>query len=200
VGFGALPFLVPLMLQTTLGMNPLESGMAMLAGAAAAVLVKASCVTVLRRTGFRNVLVYNSAICGASIALCAVFDAAWPVAAISGVLLVGGMARALQFNAFGTFAYADVPKDRISAATSLYSTMQQLAATIGVALSVWVLQAAMTFGGHGHPVRADFALAFVVVGLVTASATFVCLRLPANAGTDLSGHRIRDSARAEARP
>jgi EmrB/QacA subfamily drug resistance transporter len=196
VGFGALPFLVPLMLQTTLGMNPLESGLAMLAGAIAAVMVKAASVTVLRRAGFRNVLVYNSLICGISIALCAVFDASWPVAAISGVLLVGGMARALQFNAFGTFAYADVTKDRMSAATSLYSTMQQLAATMGVALSVWVLQAAMALGGHAQPVRQDYAMAFILIGIVTAAATLICLRLPAGAGADLSGHRTRQSKNA----
>ncbi|WP_157792866.1 MFS transporter [Bordetella genomosp. 8] len=198
-GFGALPFLVPLMLQTTLGMNPLQSGMAMLAGAIAAVFVKAASVAVLRRAGFRNVLIYNSLICGASIALCAAFDASWPIAAISGVLLVGGMARALQFNAFGTFAYADVPKDRMSAATSLYSTMQQLAATVGIAVSVWVLQAATALRGHEQPVRQDYALAFLLIGVLTAAAAWICVRLPDRAGAELSGHGSRDARRATAR-
>jgi EmrB/QacA subfamily drug resistance transporter len=196
IGFGALPFLMPLMLQTDLGLNPLQSGITMLASAIAALLVKAASVTVLRRMGYRHVLIYNSLICGFSLALCAVFDASWPIWAISAVLLIGGVARALQFNAFGTFAYADVPKERMSAATSLYSTMIQLAATVGVALSVWILQAAMALRGHTHPLREDFGIAFILIGLVTATAAAVCWRLPHDAGTDLSGHRPRRRASA----
>jgi EmrB/QacA subfamily drug resistance transporter len=196
MGFGALPFLIPLMLQTTLGMNPLQSGMALLASAIAALSVKAASVMVLRRMGYRNVLLYNSLICGFSIALCALFDASWPLAAISAALLIGGVARSLQFNAFGTFTFADVPRERMSAATSLYSTMQQLATTMGVALSVWILQAATTLRGHEQPVHADFVIGFLTMGVITAGAAVACLRLPRDAGSALSGYRLGDRASA----
>ena len=81
------------------------------------------------------------------LGLCAAFRPAWPVAAIYGVLLVGGFFRSLQFTAYNTLAYGDVPRSRMSAATSLYTTGQQLAATIGVSAGALALEVAMRLSG-----------------------------------------------------
>ena len=64
----------------------------------------------------------------------------WPVALIYAILLVGGFLRSLQFTAYNTLAYGDVPRARMSSATSLYTAGQQLAATIGVSAGAVALE------------------------------------------------------------
>ncbi|HEY0297268.1 MAG TPA: MFS transporter, partial [Bordetella sp.] len=189
IGFGALPFLLPLMLQLGMGLNAMQSGLAMLASGIAALGAKGASVGVLRKFGYRNVLLWNGVACTVSLALCAVFRPGWPIPAIAAVLLLGGMARSLQYNVYGTFAYADVPSARMSAATSLNSTFQQLSATLGVAFSVCVLHLSMQWSQRQAPVRGDFILAFTAVALVTALAWPLCYRLPADSGRALMGGR-----------
>jgi EmrB/QacA subfamily drug resistance transporter len=189
IGFGALPFLLPLMLQLGMGLDPLQSGMTMLAAGLAAVAAKGASVSVLRRYGYRRVLLWNGALCTLSLALCACFGPGWSIPAIAGVLLLGGLARSLQYNVFGTFAYADVPAARMSAATSLNSTAQQLSATLGVALSVCVLQTSMQWANHAQPQLSDFSITFIVVALATTFALPMCYRLPADSGQALSAGR-----------
>ena len=128
---------------------------------------------------------------GVMLALCAAFRPAWPAAAIYGVLLIGGFLRSLQFTAYNTLAYGDVPRSRMSAATSLYTTGQQLATTVGVSAGAVSLELAGYFSGHPSPVTADFTIAFLVVGALTTLAAPVALLMPLTAGDDLTGRRAQ---------
>ena len=85
-------------------------------------------------------------------AICAAFRAWWPLPALYAVLISAGFLRSLQFTAYNTIAYADIPRARMSAATSLYSTIQQLSLTFGISLGAASLMlAGMLFGnGGGH--------------------------------------------------
>ena len=125
------------------------------------------------------------------LALCAAFRPTWPAAAIYGVLLVGGFMRSLQFTAYNTLAYGDVPRSRMSAATSLYTSGQQLAATIGVSAGAVSLELARAFSGHAEPQPSDFSVAFLVVGFMTFVAAPIALLMPRTAGDDLTGRRSR---------
>ncbi len=60
LGLGALPFLLPLMLQIGFGMTPFQSGMITFATALGAMGMKWATATILRRFGFRTILVVNS--------------------------------------------------------------------------------------------------------------------------------------------
>ena len=60
VGVGAIPFLLPLMLQVGFGLTPFESGSLTFASAAGALCMKFTAAPILRRFGFRHVLVSNS--------------------------------------------------------------------------------------------------------------------------------------------
>ena len=62
-------------------------------------------------------------------------------------LLIGGFFRSLQFTAYNTLAYGDVPRARMSSATSLYVTGQQLAATIGISAGAVSLEISMALAG-----------------------------------------------------
>ncbi|MBW4023683.1 MAG: DHA2 family efflux MFS transporter permease subunit [Proteobacteria bacterium] len=188
IGVGALPFLLPLMLQLGFGLSPLRSGLITFVSAAGALTVKPIARPLLQTFGFRTVLSVNAALSAAAVALTAAFRPAWPMIVIYGVLLAGGVFRSLQFTAYNTIAYADIPPLRMSRATSLYSTLQQLSLTLGVTLGAAVLAVVGAGRGPRHPSLADFSLAFLVVAAVMVPAAWLALRLPQTAGEEMSGH------------
>jgi EmrB/QacA subfamily drug resistance transporter len=188
VGIGALPFLLPLMLQLGFGLSPLRSGLITFVSAAGALTVKPIAKPLLRRFGFRRVLSINAAISAGLVALTAAFRPDWPILLIYLVLLVGGVFRSLQFTAYNTIAYADIPPPRMSQATSLYSTLQQLSLTVGVTLGAAALAVLGAIAGKPHPRLEDFSAAFLIVGAVMLPAAWLALRLPRSAGEEMSGH------------
>lgn len=188
IAVGAMPFLLPMMLQIGFGKSPLQSGLVTFASAAGAIAMKPAAQPLLRRFGFRATMVINGAIASVFILLCAAFSPAWPGLLISLLLLCGGFFRSLQFTAFNTIAYGDVPRSMMSAATSLYSTVQQLTLTLGIVVGAAALEASAALRHHLHAAPADFAIAFVLVGLIGAMSIPVCARLSPEAGESVSGH------------
>lgn len=186
-GIGAIPFLLPMMLQVGFGKEAVESGLITFASSAGALVMKPVAQRALRLFGFRDTLIWNGLMSGIMLAMCAAFRPTWPAAAIYGVLLVGGFMRSLQFTAYNTLAYGDVPRARMSSATSLYTAGQQLAATIGVSAGAMSLAVAGAVSGDAMPTPADFSIAFLVVGILTTAAAPVALLMPRSAGDDLTG-------------
>ena len=189
IAVGAMPFLLPLMLQLSFGESPLQSGLVTFAAAAGALGMKPAAQPLLRRFGFRNVLVVNGVLASGFIIACAAFQPSWPSLVLDVILLVGGFFRSLQFTAYNTIAYGDIPRARMSAATSLYATIQQLTLTLGIVVGAAVLEIATRAvaprdGAHS----ADYALAFIVVGGIAMLAVPFCARLHPSAGEELSGH------------
>ncbi len=188
IAVGAMPFLLPLMLQIGFGDSALKSGLTTFTAAAGALAMKPAAQPLLRRFGFRATLIWNGLAAAGFIALCAAFSPAWPSLLLNAVLLVGGFFRSLQFTAFNTIAYGDIPRPKMSAATSLYSTIQQLTLTLGIVIGAASLEVTAALRHHSHAEVSDFALAFILVGLIAAAAIPACARLSADAGEALSGH------------
>lgn len=189
VGYGALPFLLPLMLQLGLGFSPVQSGGVLLASGLIALVTKTQTTRMLRRWGFRTVMLVNGSLCAIALAGCALFTPQWHIAAIALVVSVAGFFRAVQFNAVSAIAYADVPGPRVAAATTLNTMVQQLAVMVGIALSSTVVSLSAQLAGAPSPQAAHFSVAFLVIAAVGALATPAYLRLAPNAGSHLSGHR-----------
>jgi len=123
--------------------------------------------------------------------LCAAFRPEWPLWIIYVVLLFSGFFQSLQFSAYNTVAYADVPSERFSSATSFYTTFQQLMLSLGICVAAAALHVSVTWHGREHAQLPDFSVAFLVVTFVSLLAAPVCLLLPKNAGAEMSGHRRR---------
>ncbi len=189
IGVGAIPFLLPLMLQLGFGLSPVQSGLITFSSAVGALAMKTAAQSALRHFGFRATLAWNGAVAAVMLAATALMRPDWPLAAMYGLLIAGGFLRSLQFTAYNTIAYADVPRERMSRATSLYSTVQQVSLTLGITVGAATLEVARGLGGHAAPTLADFSAAFLVVGLFSLAATPVALTLPPDAGAELSGHR-----------
>ncbi len=190
IGVGATPFLLPLMLQIGFGLSAVQSGLITFANAAGAIVMKPAATTALRRFGFRDTLLANGIISALSLALCAAFRPTWPLAAIYAVLLCGGLFRSLQFTAYNTIAYGDIAPARMSAATSLYATLQQVSLTLGVTAGAASLEAAMALHHHSAPGLGDFSAGFLVVGFVSLLGAPVSLLMSRTAGAELSGQRV----------
>jgi EmrB/QacA subfamily drug resistance transporter len=197
IGIGAIPFLLPLMLQVGFGVSAVQSGLVTFASSAGALVMKPAAQRALRLFGFRDILVWNGVLSAALIAICAAFRPTWPAAAIYGALLIGGFFRSLQFTAYNTLAYGDVPRRRMSAATSFYTAAQQLAATIGISAGASALEASMALTGHRPAQPWDFSMAFLAVSLFTLLAAPIALLIQRTAGDDLAG---RDRPAAASRP
>ena len=188
---GSVPFLLPLMMQLGFGFSAAHSGVVTFVSALGAMLMKATAAPVLRLWGFRATLVWNGVLSMICVALCAAFRPDWPLWTIYTVLLLSGFFQSLQFSAYNTVAYADVPSERFSSATSFYTTFQQLMLSVGICVAAAALHVSVTWNGHAHAQLPDFSVAFLVVTFVSLIAAPVCLALPRNAGAEMSGHRSR---------
>jgi EmrB/QacA subfamily drug resistance transporter len=186
VGIGAIPFLLPLMLQLGFGQSAAQSGAITFASSAGALVMKPAATRALRAFGFRRVLFWNGLISTVLLSVCAFFRPAWPLVAIYAALLVGGFFRSLQFTGYNTIAYSTLDRSRMSAATSLYSTLQQVSLTLGITAGAAALEVAMFVSHHAQPVTADFGIAFMVVTLFCGLAVPISLLLPPDAGSDLT--------------
>jgi len=186
IGAGALPFLLPLLMQLGFGMTPFQSGLITLSTAVGAMMMKWAVPRILRRVGFRNALTWNALIAAVTLAACAAFTGATPVPVMVAVLLAGGFFRSLQFTSVNVIAYAEVEPARMSRATSLVAVAQQLSQSVGVALGAMVLEAVLRFKGQNVLVAEDFPPAFVVVGLVSMSSVLLFARMPPDAGAEMA--------------
>jgi len=186
LGIGALPFLLPLMLQVGFGMSPFQSGLITFASAVGAMGMKMAAATVLKRYGFRTILVVNALVSAVFLAACAAFTQETPVAAMLALLLIGGFFRSLQFTSINTIAYAEVENARVGRATALVSVGQQLSIAAGVALGAMAVELSVHFRGVGTLQAADFPPAFLAVAAISAVSVFIFARLSRDAGAELA--------------
>jgi EmrB/QacA subfamily drug resistance transporter len=187
IGIGALPFLLAMLLQLVFGLSPFASGLLTFTSAAGALFMKLTATPIIRRMGFRSVLINNGIISGFILMSYALFRPETSHLIIIGAFLCGGFFRSLQFTALNALAYADVPSSLMSNASSLSSMAQQFFLSFGVALAALILH----FSIAGHPASAlraiNFTAAFVINGLLSIAAVFFFLPLHEHAGAEVSG-------------
>ncbi|MBS0461811.1 MAG: MFS transporter [Proteobacteria bacterium] len=187
VGIGAIPFLLPLMLQLGFGLDPLHSGLLTFASAIGAIGMKTIATRVLKRLGFRDVLRFNALVCAAMLAGYGLFRSSTPHALIVGTLIVAGCFRSLQFTSLNAISFAEVEPAHMSQATSLSGMMQQFSLSLGVAVAGYALQLVGWVTGHAPTAAASFGPAFVIVGALSGVSAWWMWRLPVDAGQELAG-------------
>ena len=177
----AVPFLLPLLFQDVFGYSPLLSGALVLFVFVGNLAIKPATTPLLRRFGFRTVIMAASAAAALSMALMALLSSATPLWLVIVLLTVSGVARSTGFTAYNTIAFADVKRVEMTDANTLASTLQQVAAGFGVAVGAVALRLGDTFaGGSG-----SFSFAFAVLAGLTAVATVEALLLSRAAGENI---------------
>ncbi len=184
-GLGAGPFLLPLLFQVGFGMTAFQSGMLTFATGVGAIFMKTQVETILRRFGFRRVLIANAVIASLFAALPSLFTEVTPALLITALFLAGGLSRSLQFTSLNTLAYADVPPERLSRATSFAAVCQNLSGSVGVTIAALGLEAVQWFWG-GDPIAAGhFPPVFILIAVISASSIFFFMHLSSSAGASL---------------
>jgi len=194
MGIGATPFLLPLMLQLGFGLSPFQSGLLTFATAVGALCMKTAATRILRRFGFRRVLIVNGFVSAGFLAAYGLFQPTTPHWAILTVLITSGFFRSLQFTSVNTMIYADMPRERMSLATSFASMQQQLSLSVGVGAGALLLHLVVMARGDSHIVAADFSPAFLALAIISALSALVFVPLPPDAGSEVSGHRAPGAA------
>jgi EmrB/QacA subfamily drug resistance transporter len=198
LGIGALPFLLPLLMQVGFGLSPFRSGLVTFASAVGAMGMKTLAARIIRTFGFRNIMVINAVVSSVFLAACALFTASTPLLLIMIILVVGGFFRSLQFTAINTVAYAEVEPAQMSRATTLVSVNQQLAISAGVAVGAFCVESTMVLRHVSELSAAEFAPAFIVVAIISAISAYFFYQMPDDAGHEISGRKaVEISSRKE---
>jgi len=189
LGIGALPFLLPLLMQVGFGLSPFRSGLVIFASAVGAMGMKTLAARLIKTFGFRNIMMINAVVSSVFLAACALFTVTTPLLLIMIILVVGGFFRSLQFTAINTVAYAEVEPVQMSRATTLVSVNQQLAISAGVAVGAFSVESTMLVRHVQELSAADFAPAFMVVAVISAVSAYFFYLMPVDAGHQISGRR-----------
>jgi len=189
LGIGALPFLLPLLMQVGFGLSPFQSGLVTFASAVGAMGMKTLAARIIRTFGFRNMMTINAVVSSAFLAACALFTATTPLLLIFIILVVGGFFRSLQFTAINTVAYAEVEPAQMSRATTLVSVNQQLAVSAGVAVGAFSVETNLALHRATELTADVFAPAFVVVSIISAASAYFFWQMPDDAGHEISGRK-----------
>ncbi len=191
IAIGTAPFLLPMLFQVGFGMNAFASGLLMLALFAGNLGMKTVTTPVLRRFGFRPVLITNGMLAAVSIFVCGLLVPAMPKALMAAVLFFSGLCRSMQFTSLNSLAFADVPAERMTGANTFASTMMQM--TMGMGIGVGAVALHMAALVHGRDTTAlqvgDFHLAFFLIAAIALTAVLDFFKLDRNAGSIVSGHR-----------
>lgn len=182
LSISALPFLIPLLLQIGFGLSPVDAGLLVLAIFAGNLAMKPFTTRLLRRYGFRRVLLVNGLIGVGCILACLGLQQGMPWYWMAVVLFVGGLSRSMQFTTYNAVGFADVPNQQMGEASTLFSMCFQLAMALGVAVVALLLRVAMMVRGEAEMTVSDFHWALIGVALIACVALADAMRLPSNAG------------------
>ncbi len=188
LGIGGIPFLFPLLYQVGLGFTPVQSGLLMMPQAVAAMSLKVLMPGILARLGYRAVLVSNTLIIGLMILLFATIGRGTPVWLIVAEVFCYGFFTSLQYTSMNTLVYADVTEEEASGASSIASTMQQMAISFGVASASLVTVFFLPDRYRSSPQQFIHGIhqAFFVLGAMTILSTIVFRELKKGDGGAVS--------------
>jgi EmrB/QacA subfamily drug resistance transporter len=188
---GATPFLLPLLFQVGFGLSPTRSGLLVLWVFAGNLAMKPATTGILKLLGFRTTLLLNGLLATLALLAVVLLTPATPYPIVAFVLFTGGLFRSMQFTALGTIGFADVPAEEMSGANSLATTVGGLTFGLGVATGAIGLRlgAWLNHNRSDVPTLPDFRVAFIAVAALVLLSLYDSLRLPHDAGREVSGHK-----------
>ncbi|WP_369045392.1 MFS transporter [Sinomonas sp. P10A9] len=190
----AVPFMLPLMLQDGFGWDPVRAGLMVAAVFVGNIGIKPATTPLIRRLGFKPVLIGAAAASAVTFALCALATPIWPDPVLFGVLLFSGMFRSIGFSAYMTVQYADVTATQLPSANAIANTLVQLAHALGIAIGALLIRlSASLMHDAGLAASADpaagYRVAFAALAVLMLVSVADSALLPRHAGTEVSGRR-----------
>lgn len=187
IGIGAIPFLVPLMLQLGFHYTPFQSGLMTCSMALGSLAMKFSTARLLRRYGFRMLLIANGMASSLFIASYGLLQPDTSILLVLFLFTAGAFLRSLQFTALNAMSYSDIDRDDVARASSFYSVAQQLSLSAGVAAAAMALELLQWQRGDAALMAGDFSWAFVLVAAIAALSVIQFRGLLPNSGASVLG-------------
>jgi len=197
VGIGAVPFLMPLMLQVGFGLTAFETGLVMLFGALGAILAKFTTTQTYAALGFKPVLIAGTILSAALLAVAAFYEPDTPLYLMAAFTLAAGIVRSTFFTGINAMAFTDIADTKTGQASAMSSVAQQLSFAMGVAVAGGILET-LSIGRPGELIISDFHTAFWWVSAVALCGAIPFALLSRDAGSAVSGHVSTRRARREA--
>ena len=188
IGFGGAPFLLPLLFQIGLGYSSQQSGLLLAPIAIGVLLIKPLSLYILRFFGYKRLLLINTTAVAVSLCLFSQVNATTSLVMISVLTGLYGFLIALQYTAMNSLAYANIQETEISSATSIMSTVQQLAQSFGVAITAIIIQILTAPISESSLTLKTFQQTFIIIGLMTLFSNLIFLKLKKEDGYELIKH------------
>ena len=190
---GAMPFLLPLLLQAGMGLSPLTASQVMVSMAVGSMAARFLMPPLLRRLSFRNSGILLSAANAAFSALPAFFHLHTPLGLMMLAMAGASLTRGLFFVLTQTLAYAEVEPAEIAHASILFTVSQQLSFSMGVTAGAWLLKLSTS----GGPLQiGSFEMPFLVISALAGTSVLAFIWLRPNAGDAMRGQPAAPSRRA----
>jgi len=191
LGIGGVPFLLPLLYQVGLGFTPIQSGLLVMPQAIASMGMKRIMPRLLKRIGYRGVLISNTLILGVLLMVFATIGVRTPVWAIVLQAFLYGAFTSLQYTSMNTLVFADIEEKDASGASSIASTMQQMSISFGVA-AAGLATALFVPSTRSNPTEMIQGIhrALIALGILTIVSTIVFRSLRSGDGDDVSLHKV----------
>jgi EmrB/QacA subfamily drug resistance transporter len=188
LGVGGMPFLLPLLYQVGLGLPAWQSGLLMMPAAAAAMFMKVIAAWMLRRFGYRQVLIVNTVLVGCTIASYSLIGVGTPMLVIVMLGLMMGLFNSLQFSSLNTMTYADVDDSDTAMASTLASTLQQMSLSFGLACGSLVTGFYLSGLPQSNALAVTSAIhhAFLTLGALTLLSSLMFWTLRPHDGDSVS--------------
>jgi EmrB/QacA subfamily drug resistance transporter len=188
LGIGGIPFLFPLLYQVGFGFTPIQAGLLMMPQAIASMSLKIFMPRILAWLGYRTVLVSNTVILGLQIVLFSTIHIGTPIWIVVLQLFSYGFFSSLQYTSMNTLVYADINEEQTSSASSIASTMQQMAISFGVAAASLVTAIFIPdrFASSAPEMIHGIHKGFLVLGGMTVLSTIVFRELKSTDGDAVS--------------
>ncbi|BCW43585.1 MFS transporter [Arthrobacter sp. StoSoilB5] len=182
----SVPFLLPLMFQDGFGWDPLKAGVMVAAVFVGNIGIKPATTPLIRRFGFKPVLVFASFASAVTFALCALLDAQTPEPIIFALLLFSGAFRSIGFSAYASVQYADIGPEQLPSANAISATLVQLAAAAGIAVGALFLRLFEATDVLGADQVSAYKGAFIAMAVLMLASTVDSLALHRHAGAEVS--------------
>jgi EmrB/QacA subfamily drug resistance transporter len=178
LGFGGVPFLLPLLLQIGLGYSAELSGLLLAPMAVGVLVAKQLALSALRYLGYKKLLIYNTILVGFVLWSFTLVNSTMSIGIIALLTFVYGAVISLQYSSMNSLGYADLSPDDLSAGTSIFSTLQQLAQSFGVALSAILIRVFSYFFAQDGVLSVPiFHYTFLAVACLTILSSLIFLKL-----------------------
>ena len=186
----SVPFVLPLMFQLGFGFDAARAGLTVTPLFVGNIGIKPFTTPILRRFGFRRVLIVNAALQAATLFACAAIDARSPAVLVAVLLCVSGASRSMHFTALGALPFAEVAADEMNMANLIYSAAFQASFAFGVGVAASLLKAGAWVAA---PPLGPFHFAFAALGTTMLAVMLNHARLARDAGDSVARQAPRQA-------